>query len=304
MTERIRVPDDVREWLRAIFAECNRDVASKISRVPTVHETSLDLTFIERLSRFAVPTRFESEWLVRIDAHYLGGGRHFGEWEIADVGLLVIFRRRGTVVRTKVALLQSKRLYPDEQSFSEDEAIDYMVGFGRLMRGNESYLQVTEPRRFTFTGSSRYKAFRVGNRQFETIQKYEEENGIPVHYLLYHPLSLPYAQVVPVSAHLEVSQECEVGCRVIAARFVNATVGKFDKGYSPSYDDVRQIPTEATAGGKWPGWRLEEFVVDRITDCNEGYIAEDENDRGLFQVFNRRTAPIAAALAITFDAPG
>jgi hypothetical protein len=158
----ITVPDDVRGWIRHIFAECNRDVASKMSRIPTVHETSLDLTFIERLSRFAAPVRLESECLVRIDAHYLGGGRHFGEWEVADIGLLVIFRRAGQVLRTKVALLQSKRLYPDEQDFSEDKAIDYMIGFGRLMPGDESYFRVTEPRLFSFGGQSRYKAFRVG----------------------------------------------------------------------------------------------------------------------------------------------
>src|SRR5436190_1161126 len=117
------------------------------ARVPTVHEASLDLTFIERLSSYATPVRLDSEWLVRIDAHYLGGGRHFGEWEVADIGLLVIFRRGTKIVRTKVGLLQSKRLYPDEQEFNEDEAIDYMVGFARLMKApEESFLGVTEPR--------------------------------------------------------------------------------------------------------------------------------------------------------------
>jgi hypothetical protein len=200
--------------------------------------------------------------------------------------------------------LQSKRLYPDEQDFSEDEAIDYMIGFGRLMRQNESYLQVVEPRRFTFTGASRYKAFRVGDRQFESIRQYEEQFGIPVHYLFYHPLALPYQQVVPVMASTDTLQECEAGCRVIAARLVHETLGKFDEGYSPSFDDVRLIPAEATSGGKWPGWRLEDFVVDRVMDCHEGYIAVEENDRGLFRVFNRRSGPIAAAVAITFDAPG
>src|SRR5438477_10300348 len=123
----ISVPDDVRNWIRNVFADCNQAVAVKMTRVPTVHETSLDLTLIERLSAFSSPVRFDSEWLVRIDAHYLGGGRHFGQWEIADIGLLVVFRRGGAIVRTKVGLLQSKRLYPDEQEFSEDEAVDYMI---------------------------------------------------------------------------------------------------------------------------------------------------------------------------------
>jgi hypothetical protein len=304
MTEILRIPVDVREWIRGVFGACNYAVASKISRVPTAHETSLDLTLIERLSAFATPIRFESEWVVRLDAHYLGGGRHFGEWEVADVGLLVMFRRRGTLIRTKVALLQSKRLYPNEQDFSEDEAIDYMIGFGRLMRRDENYFSIIEPRRFTFTASSRYKAFRVGDRQFEVIRQYEEKYGIPVHYLLYHPLVLPHEVVIPVSVAEGLPVTCEAGCRVIAASTVNSTLGKFDSGYSPSFDDIRRIPASATKDGTWPGWRLEEFVAGRVIDCHEGYVATDPDDQGLFRVFNRRAGPIAAAVAITFDAPG
>jgi len=299
------VPDDVRSWIRNVFADCNAAVAAKMTRVPTVHETSLDLTFIERLSSHATPVRFDSSWLVRIDAHYLGGGRHFGEWEVADIGVLIIFRQGNKIVRTKVGLLQSKRLYPDEQHFSEDEAIDYMIGFGRLMRiAEDSFLNVTEPRTFTFSGSSRYKAFRVGDHQFEAIRKYEKQYRIPVHYLFYHPLTLPYQQVIPITAAASPSSEpCEVGCRVMAAAAVNKSIGKFDKGYSPQYDDLRSIPTPATEGGKWPGWRLEQFVVDRLMDCHEGHIAVNEQDEGLYLVFNRRSGPIAAAVAITFELP-
>ncbi len=304
MADSVVVPGDVREWVRSIFAACNREVAAKISRVPMAHETSLDLTLIERLSHFGSPVRFPSEWLVRIETHYLGGGRHFGAWEIADVGLLVVFRRGGRVVRTKVALLQSKRLYPDEEGFNEDQAVDYILGFARLMQGDESFLRVSEPRQFSFSGSSRYKAFRVGDRQVEAIRQYEERYGIPVHYLFYHPLTLPYTQVVPLMATATMSKDCEAGCRVLAARIVNDTVGKFEKGYSPAFDDLRSIPTEATQEGRWPGWRLEEFVVDRVMDCRDGYLAAGLNDEGLMVVFNQRSGPIAAAVAITFDIPG
>ncbi|MBV9071264.1 MAG: hypothetical protein JO231_21290 [Acidobacteria bacterium] len=300
----ISVPDDVRNWIRNVFAECNEAVAVKMTRVPTVHETSLDLTLIERLSAFSSPVRFESEWLVRIDAHYLGGGRHFGQWEIADIGLLVVFRRNGVIVRTKVGLLQSKRLYPDEQEFSEDEAVDYMIGFARLMHPqSQEFLSVTSPRTFTFSGSSRYKAFHVGLMQFEIIQKYEARHGIPIHYLFYHPMRVPSRQVIPLSAVSEPKLVCEVGCRIISAKAVNESVGKFDNGYSPTYDDLRAIPSEATAGGKWPGWRLEQFVVDRLMACHEGHTAVSESDEGLRQIFNRRSGPIAAAVAITFDLP-
>src|SRR5438552_5248458 len=70
------------------------------------------------------------------------------------------------------------------------------TGPGSLMQGDESFLRVSEPRQFSFSGSSRYKAFRVGDRQVEAIRQYEERFGIPVHYPVYHPLTLPYPQVV------------------------------------------------------------------------------------------------------------
>jgi len=297
----IPVPQDVRDWIRSVFADCNGAVASKMSRVPTVHETSLDLTFIERLSGYAAPVRFTSEWVVRIDAHYLGGGRHFGQWEVADIGLLIIFRRGQQLLRTKVGLLQSKRLYPNEQAFDEDEAIDYLVGFARLLHiADESFLKVTEPRTFTFSNASRYKAFKVGDQQFEAIREYETRYSIPIHYLFYHPLVIPFKQHVPTAANVQLPAANEIGCRVISATEVNASVGRFDVGYSPAYDDLRTIPAAATQSGRWPGWRLEDFVVDRLMDCHEGHIAIEQDDEGLFRVFNRRSGPISAAIAVTF----
>ncbi len=108
----IYLPDDVLAFLENIFEACNLAVSRKISKMPNVHETSLDMTFIEHLSNYSAPVRLGSGWTVRLDTYYLGGGRHFGSWEIADIGFLVMFRQAGQFVRSKVALLQSKRLYP------------------------------------------------------------------------------------------------------------------------------------------------------------------------------------------------
>jgi hypothetical protein len=36
-----------------------------------------------------------------------------------------MFRRKGKLYKSKSALLQSKRLYPNEQPFEEDEPVDY-----------------------------------------------------------------------------------------------------------------------------------------------------------------------------------
>ena len=50
----------------------------------------------------------------RADVHFLGGLRHFYNWEIADIGVLIFAKKAGTVVANTVAVLQSKRLYPDQ----------------------------------------------------------------------------------------------------------------------------------------------------------------------------------------------
>jgi hypothetical protein len=47
---------------------------------------------------------------------------------------LIIFRSGGVARQTKIALLQSKRLYPVESEVpTEDHLIDFMVGIGRLL---------------------------------------------------------------------------------------------------------------------------------------------------------------------------
>ena len=54
-----------------------------------------------------------------------------------------------------------------------------------------------------------------------------------------------------------------------------------------------------------PPWALEYFVADLVLKCKEGYVAgvNPMEDDALFTVFNRRSGPISAAIAITIDAP-
>ncbi len=215
-----------------------------------------------------------------------------------------MFRQGGKVVRTKVALLQSKRLYPDEQDLDEDTPIDYMIGFRRLFHSDDDWDAVTQPRSFAFTEHSRYKALMTGVTQYNAIASYETQRNIPVYYLLYNPRQIPSAAVVPLVGGHEVDGPCEVGCRIIPARQLrNALTGTPD-GHSPAYGELR-----ATLGAPFSpdihptGWRLEHFVTDLLLECETGYIAESRSDGGLNYIFNRRTGPIAAALAVTLDAP-
>lgn len=288
----IELPPDVIEYIRGVFATCNERTSAKLTRMPTTHETSLDLTFIEALSQFSAPHRTDSEWIVRLDAHYLGGGRHFGEWEIADIGFIVVFRRSGSVQRRKIALLQSKRLYPQEQGFEEDSAVDYMIGFARLMQGDDNDLAAMEDRTFSFSKTCRYKAFKVRDGQYKRIEAYEQQHSIPVHYLLYHPLILPWSQVIPVRGNGPLPL-CGLGAQVKRARDVRAALTSVAENSSPAFSDLHLVT----------GWNLESFVADELLRCREGYIAQGGQDPGLFQVFNRRSGPIAAAIAVTIDEP-
>jgi hypothetical protein len=206
MAPPIPIPADVRGWLRSVFAGCNERVAATITQVPTTHEVPLDMTFIQHFLGVSAPRRFASGWMVEISTHYLGGGRHYAEWgdwprrwEIADIGVLVVFRQAGKLLRSKVALLQSKRLYPDEQELDEDVPVDFMIGFGRLFRDDDDWAAVTEPRKFAFTEASAYKALLTGDGQYQRIAAYESQRNIPVYYLLYNPCQIPSSAVLPIT---------------------------------------------------------------------------------------------------------
>ncbi len=301
------LPEAVKDWVRSAFRQVNERTARKLTRIPTTHETSLDLTVIEQISQFATPFRVVSDWLVRIDTHYLGGGRHFGEWEIADLGILIVYRRSGIVQRTKIGLLQSKRLYPDELTVeAEDHPIDYMVGFGRLLHSDSEFRAATKDRRFHFSTESKYRALEYKGEQYARVLEYQEKEKIPVHYLLYNPLRIPAEAVVPIAAFRQEDESCEVGCRIVSAGQLDAAMRFLERklGDSPSFSDMVHASSMLDQG-EGGGWRLEHFIVGLLLGCKEGYQGgtDPTRDRGLLRVFGRRTAPIAAAISITIDGP-
>ena len=231
---------------------------------------------------------------------------HWGNWEIADIGILVVFRQKGAILGTKIALLQSKRLYPDETEVPVDfHAIDYRVGFGRLLTSDSEYQSHVRPRQFNFTHDSRYRAMEYKNDQYEAILKYTADHGIPVHYLLYNPLDIPSSAMLPAdnATALPNGGNTHVGCRVMNSKTLDAKLkkAKVKKSANPSFSLVagtEKIDPEF--------WSLENFVADRVLRCKEGHHAGTNpmEDEGLFVVFNRRSGPISAAISITIDAPG
>ena len=108
----IPLPADVIDYIRQVFLVADDTLATRLERQPNVHEELLDLAFVDSVAMNSGPYKTQSDTVVDIDIHFIGGGWHYERWEVADIGLIVTFRRLGEILRTKIILLQSKRLYP------------------------------------------------------------------------------------------------------------------------------------------------------------------------------------------------
>src|SRR5687768_15019105 len=129
----IPLPADVVDYIRGIFCVADECLAGRLERQPNVHEELLDMTFVDSVAMNSGPHRTQSDTVVDIDIHFVGGGWHYERWEVADIGLIVRFRRLGELLRTKIVLLQSKRLYPRESEFVEAHGLARPGGFGYLV---------------------------------------------------------------------------------------------------------------------------------------------------------------------------
>ena len=102
------------------FSNLNDKVSRKISLTPNIPEETLDISFIEFLSDSSAPTVISPGWAVRISAHFIGNIRQYRRYEIADIGVVVVFKRKSNVIGRKLVLLQSKRLYPNNGNYILD----------------------------------------------------------------------------------------------------------------------------------------------------------------------------------------
>jgi len=298
--EHVGVPREAVAWIRKVFASVNKDVSGLLSLNPNHHEPELDMALISGLNH-APPVAHPAGWTVYIQTHFLGGRRHFYNWEVADIGFLVIFRDRGKILRIKVGLLQSKRLYPTEEKRLPEHADRFRIGFATLVAEPDAFRALVSGRSFTFSRDSRYLAISKGDEQARALNQYEKMSGIPVYYLLYNPTTIPLTATVP-AVRLTLPKEPKAGCRVVPARALSAAIQTYADGYHPSFGDVAGLASPFR-GRHRTGWRLEHFVADLLVSCREGHVATGTTDHVLENLFYRRSGPIAAAIAVTVDAP-
>lgn len=304
MSAPFEIPADVVDYINSVFQNVNGRVSLAMANTPNVHEETLDFIFISTIAEFAAPVVLPSDFIVDINVHFLGGGRHYENWEIADLGVIVMYARGAEHLRTKVALLQSKRLYPREVDFVENEAVTKPGGFGWLAL--PSAFPAQHVRQFSFDGECRYSALQVGDGQWQRIAEYEERHRIPVHYLLYHPQRIPFRQIIPLAADRRVPEAAEVefGARVVRSTDMRgATVG-MSRNYAPSVGELGSRIAGSAPGEDIFGWPIDIFMSSEVLSCREGYIADDPaSDDGLNAVFNLRSGPISAAFRISITAP-
>jgi len=244
----MNLPADVVDWIRDVFRRGNERIALKLSNNPNQPEESLDLSWIEHLTQHSAPVTLASDWTVQVETHFLGGMRHWYRWEIADIGLLLFAQLDKGHTLNKVALLQSKRLYPEVGRVEEETRSDYEIGFARLADPEILARPINLDREYHFTEASKYRAIMAGSEQVKQISDYQNSTGLKVYYQLYNPWSVPFHQRIPLRGPNQPTNPLAYGVRVLSANAVHALLVSKPEHYSPSLQDFVAAPSGCTLG--------------------------------------------------------
>jgi hypothetical protein len=294
------LPDDVKNFLLQLFSECNKKISFQLSIFPNAHEEALDLLFISHFAHMQGALKFGSNWTLRIDAHFIGGGRHFRTWEVADIGLMVMFRKNGKITRSKLTFLQSKKLYASSLKYKPQDPY-YRSGLGRLLVTEEEHRELIETRLLKYSETSKYKALKLKSDQEEAMRIFSSRHNITLHYLLYNPSLIPWGIRTPVEG-LPTINENKVGCRIISKPFLDKNFEQKNVNYSPSYKDIKDTFERDFSGQEsGAGWKMENFICDLFISGEEGLVDDSPNFETMLNIMSRKSSPISSALSITFD---
>lgn len=300
-----QIPTDVVGWFRRAFAEANRRVCERLINVPNIRETSLDDGLIEALIPDTAPLLLPSGAIVRMDVHNIGGLRRIGpgywhlpsgrRWETADIAILVFVYRGAALIAKKVGLLQSKRLYPDNNDVEENDEVGFLHGMNAFIRREPSQALGVLHRAFAFHDGCTYGALHAGSQQVATIDRLNRDFGEAVYYLFYNPDQLPRTINYPLRERLRVAT-AELGCRVVEAARVHETLAGLQDGEAPTFAAIA-----GSAGAA--AWPLETWAADLLLTCQVGQAFDDARDGDVRYFLERRSGPIGAALAVSITLP-
>ncbi len=300
-----QIPEDVVTWFRAVFSEANRRVSERLVNLPNVRETSLDDGLIEALIPETAPTLLPSGAIVRMDTHNIGGLRRIGRphwdlpfgrrWETADIAVLVFIYRHETLVAKKIGLLQSKRLYPDNNDVDDEDEVGFLYGMNAFIRRETAQAIGALHRKFSFGESCVYGAIHSASDQVKSIDALNRDFGKVVYYLLYNPHKVPFSISYPLRERIRIDQSA-VGCRVFDADHVHHALAELNEGEAPTYEMMKR----AGAASDWP---LETWAADLLLTCQVGQQFDASRDDRVRYFLERRSGPIGAALAVSITLP-
>jgi hypothetical protein len=301
------IPNDVVTWFRDVFSNANKRVCERLMNLPNIRETSLDDGLIEALIPDSAPTLLPSGAIVRMDTHNIGGLRRLGgpswdwdrpsrgRWETADIAILVFVYRGDTLVAKKIGLLQSKRLYPENNDVDDDDEAGFRFGMNAFLGRDEQQAVGALHRSFSFTDDCIYGAIHAGDNQIKLIDQLNRDFGKAVYYLLYNPDQVPCSVTYPLRQRTTVT-DTSAGCRVLDADQVHAVLAGLTQGASPSYASL-------TSGDVTNNWPLETWAADLLLTCKVGERFTDDRDSRVHYFLERRSGPIGAALAASITLP-
>jgi hypothetical protein len=300
-----QIPEDVVAWFRNVFSEANRRVSERLVNLPNVRETSLDDGLIEALIPNTAPTLLPSGAIVRMDTHNIGGLRRFGEpfwdfpsarrWETADIAVLVFIYRHDTLIAKKIGLLQSKRLYPENNDVDDEDEVGFLYGMNAFIRRDDKQSVGTLHRQFSFNENCIYGAIHAGSEQVKTIETLNRDFGKAVYYLLYNPHAMPFSVSYPLRERIRVDLPT-IGCRVFDSDHVHQVLAQLGEGESPTYGMLKRV-------GAASDWPLETWAADLLLTCQVGQPFDASQDDRVRYFLERRSGPIGAALAVSITLP-
>lgn len=300
-----QIPEDVVVWFRSVFAEANRSVTERLVNLPNIRETSLDDGLIEALLPDSAPTLLPSGAIVRMDTHNIGGLRRIGwpdwdlprrrRWETADIAILVFVYRGERLVAKKIGLLQSKRLYPDNNDVEDEDEIGFRHGMNAFIRREPTQPIGVLHRSFEFDENCIFGSIHAGSDQVRSIDRLNNEFGNAVYYLLYNPDQIPLMVTYPLRQRIRIKHPT-LGCRVVDADSVHQAVAALTEGEAPTFKAI------STAAGQ-SNWALETWAADLLLTCQVGQAFDDSKDGEVRYFLERRSGPIGAALAASITLP-
>jgi hypothetical protein len=294
----INVPTDVVDHVRQHFGACNSKLAFSLYASPGTDERTLNDLFISYFAPFQAPLKLASNWMVSINLWSMGGGHHWGAFEVADIAVVMQFRRKGALIRSKLAFLQCKKLWPNAVKANDTDGP--RGGLGAVMLSDDEYSELVKPRALSFEETSRYGSYKKDSKQQDLMRHFEGRWGMQMHYLFYNPLQIPHRIRIPLERVPEATVN-QVGCRVVRKDQLDATLVGFASGYSPSYGDLLHGLSKDDLGvARSAGWRLEDFA-ELMLQCKEGLKDDSPNYESLEVLAQQKQRPVATVVSFTFD---